>query len=315
MSNSSLPCATGKPAILLVESKTASSDSVAQLGESHYCVTQTDSPRYISLMRHALRFTVAVLSDTLGVVDLRKTAETVRRQWPFTRIFILGKAPLQLEDHLYDEVVVRTSNPSVLLSTIDNLSQNTRKRTNSAFKTWLDSVSSVTRSLRVRVPSESDPMKLVTPITEAVYSRALPASLKGLQGSPEGNGSMAFSWLFPPCPQETGLLLCLKMHLATKQNLYLPQEIPKMPQSTHDRAAELHNFAAHAHSAPAASHNKGDHLTAQEEKLERHINHLDRECRHGVLPRNARHRERRSDGVDRIRVADRICGFERGPVE
>ena len=38
----------------------------------------------------------------------------------------------------------------------------------------------------------------------------------------------------------------------------------KMPQSTHDRAAELHNLAAHAHSAAATAHGKGDHLTAHE---------------------------------------------------
>ena len=30
-----------------------------------------------------------------------------------------------------------------------------------------------------------------------------------------------------------------------------------MPQSIHDRAAELHNLAAHAHSAAAASHGQG----------------------------------------------------------
>lgn len=37
-----------------------------------------------------------------------------------------------------------------------------------------------------------------------------------------------------------------------------------MPQSTHDRVAELHNLAAHAHSAAATAHGKGDHLTAHE---------------------------------------------------
>ena len=37
-----------------------------------------------------------------------------------------------------------------------------------------------------------------------------------------------------------------------------------MPQSTHDRIAELHNLAAHAHSAAATAHGKGDHLTAHE---------------------------------------------------
>ncbi len=37
-----------------------------------------------------------------------------------------------------------------------------------------------------------------------------------------------------------------------------------MPQSTHNRAAELHNLAMHAHEAAAAAHDKGDHLTAHE---------------------------------------------------
>jgi hypothetical protein len=37
-----------------------------------------------------------------------------------------------------------------------------------------------------------------------------------------------------------------------------------MPQSPHDRVAELHNLAAHAHTAAATAHGKGDHLTAHE---------------------------------------------------
>jgi len=37
-----------------------------------------------------------------------------------------------------------------------------------------------------------------------------------------------------------------------------------MPQSVHDRAAELHNIAAQAHTKAAYSHNQNDHLTAHE---------------------------------------------------
>ena len=37
-----------------------------------------------------------------------------------------------------------------------------------------------------------------------------------------------------------------------------------MPQSSHDRGAELHNLAEHAHAAAAAAHDKSDHLTAHE---------------------------------------------------
>jgi hypothetical protein len=38
----------------------------------------------------------------------------------------------------------------------------------------------------------------------------------------------------------------------------------KMPQSPHNRIAELHNLAAHAHSAAAVAHGKGDHLSAHD---------------------------------------------------
>jgi DNA-directed RNA polymerase beta' subunit len=37
-----------------------------------------------------------------------------------------------------------------------------------------------------------------------------------------------------------------------------------MPYDAYQRAIEFHNKAAHAHAAAAASHDKGDHLTAHE---------------------------------------------------
>jgi hypothetical protein len=37
-----------------------------------------------------------------------------------------------------------------------------------------------------------------------------------------------------------------------------------MPQSPHDRIAELHNLAAHTHFAAAVAHRKKDHLTGHE---------------------------------------------------
>jgi hypothetical protein len=42
------------------------------------------------------------------------------------------------------------------------------------------------------------------------------------------------------------------------------QQENTMPQSTHDRTAELHNLAEHAHAAASAAHGKGDHLTGHE---------------------------------------------------
>ena len=41
-----------------------------------------------------------------------------------------------------------------------------------------------------------------------------------------------------------------------------------MPQSTHGRAAELHNLASHTHDAAAESHGKADHLTAHKHSEE-----------------------------------------------
>ena len=37
-----------------------------------------------------------------------------------------------------------------------------------------------------------------------------------------------------------------------------------MPQSPHNRLAELHNLAAHAHVVAAVAHGKGDYLSAHE---------------------------------------------------
>ena len=37
-----------------------------------------------------------------------------------------------------------------------------------------------------------------------------------------------------------------------------------MTQSSHDRAAELHNLASHAHTVAAVAHGKADHLTDHE---------------------------------------------------
>jgi hypothetical protein len=43
-----------------------------------------------------------------------------------------------------------------------------------------------------------------------------------------------------------------------------------MPQSIHNRAAELHNLAIHAHKTAAAAHGQGDHLTAHELSRQAH---------------------------------------------
>jgi hypothetical protein len=48
-----------------------------------------------------------------------------------------------------------------------------------------------------------------------------------------------------------------------------------MPQSTHDRAAELHKLTFHAHTAAATGHGKGNHLTAHELTRQAHEHSVD----------------------------------------
>ena len=43
-----------------------------------------------------------------------------------------------------------------------------------------------------------------------------------------------------------------------------------MPQSSHNRLAELHNLAAHYHTAAAVAHGKEVHLTAHELSKQAH---------------------------------------------
>ena len=62
-----------------------------------------------------------------------------------------------------------------------------------------------------------------------------------------------------------------------------------MPQSPHDRVAELHNLAAHAHAAAATAHGKGDHLTAHELSEQAHEHSIERvqtrqSAPHGCYP-------------------------------
>jgi hypothetical protein len=49
-----------------------------------------------------------------------------------------------------------------------------------------------------------------------------------------------------------------------------------MPQSSHGRAAELHNLASHAHAAAAVAHGKADHRSAHE--LSNQAHELSREA-------------------------------------
>jgi hypothetical protein len=91
------------------------------LTEANYCVTKASSDRELFLLRDTKPVALAILSDRLGQRLLAAVAETVRRQWPRTRILILGQAPQALEDYLYDEQIDRTSGSQQVLADLETL--------------------------------------------------------------------------------------------------------------------------------------------------------------------------------------------------
>ena len=91
------------------------------LTKANYCVTPATSDRELFILRGERAVPLAILSDHLGQRLLRAVAETVRKQWPRTRILILGQVPKTFEDYLYDEQIYRSSDPDKVLADLENL--------------------------------------------------------------------------------------------------------------------------------------------------------------------------------------------------
>jgi hypothetical protein len=64
---------------------------------------------------------VAILHNTLSPVELEDASRFIRRRWPYTRILVLRRGVGLLDDALYDERVVLTAAPEVLLEAIERL--------------------------------------------------------------------------------------------------------------------------------------------------------------------------------------------------
>ena len=139
MPNTNAPCFDHGQALLLIEPNTTEySERAQQLDRSKYCVSRADNLHDIFLMRKALFFTVAVLSDMVGSLALRASAQIVRAQWPRARILILGKAPIQFDDHLYDESVLHGADEYQLLSVINKLLEDPwNHKGHDAYAEWL----------------------------------------------------------------------------------------------------------------------------------------------------------------------------------
>jgi hypothetical protein len=81
--------------ILAVEPDSAVLSAKALLlTKANYCVTQATGLGDLFSVRNTKAFALAILSDRLGQRLLGTVAATVRRQWPRTRILILGQVPM-----------------------------------------------------------------------------------------------------------------------------------------------------------------------------------------------------------------------------
>jgi len=92
-----------------------------RLTQANYCVTRASGGHELFTLRGTKALAIAILSDHLGQRHLGAVAETVRRQWPRTRILILGQPPGDLEDYLYDEQINRSPEPQQVLADLESL--------------------------------------------------------------------------------------------------------------------------------------------------------------------------------------------------
>lgn len=177
MQTTRLPSTKVAPSLLLVEPDTLdSSERAAQLCRALFNVTRADTPQHVHLLRGVPDISVAVLSDTIGFVALRASAELVRRQWPKARILILGKAPSLFDDHLYDEALLHTSSDAALVAMIEQVSVDPWNQRGGSSSAWIDRVSVSPRLQKSGAVQESDPTKAPKPPRTPEYPKDWPAS-------------------------------------------------------------------------------------------------------------------------------------------
>ena len=160
MTSPSLPCIPNLALLLIEPGTLGQSKRAAELAASHYCVTTADNLKDVYMMKSVFSFSVAVLSDMVGDLALRASAQVVRGQWPKARILILGKAPNHFDDHLYDESVTHASDGMALLAMLDKVTKNPWKQESGAHAAWCERVSWAEWPRQRRSVQESDPTKM-----------------------------------------------------------------------------------------------------------------------------------------------------------
>jgi hypothetical protein len=91
----------------------------------------------------------ALLCASAGCSLLAAEAHIIRKQWPFAKIIVLGPVPHDLEDHLYDDAVVKGCSAATLATAFNDRSVDL----------WNSLGKTSTKPEPLRPPAESDPTK------------------------------------------------------------------------------------------------------------------------------------------------------------
>jgi hypothetical protein len=172
-----LPDATPWRGILAVEPDPVVLNAKSDLlTKANYCVTRATGERELFFLRGAKAFALAILSDRLGRSLLASVAATIRRQWPRTRILIIGQVATGLEDYLYDEQIYRSPDPRQVLSDLETLYSGMWNRRSNTLD-W-DAIRATQSFARPRI-EESDPTKTPKPaLLEDKNLRGWPSDIR-----------------------------------------------------------------------------------------------------------------------------------------
>jgi hypothetical protein len=136
-----------------------------------YRVELFESPFELFVAR-AAPISYALLCASAGCSLLAAEAFIVRRQWPSAKILVLGPAPHDLEDYLYDDTVAADCTAATLATALSNRSVDLRDRTIG----WNTGKSELRRAPEESDPTKAEPSDLLRPLSAGL--RDLPADEK-----------------------------------------------------------------------------------------------------------------------------------------
>lgn len=136
-----------------------------------YRVELFESPFELFVAR-AAPISYALLCASAGCSLLAAEAFIVRRQWPSAKILVLGPAPYDLEDYLYDDMVAADCSAATLATALSNRSMDLWDRTIG----WSTGKSELRRAPQESDPTKAEPSDLLQPF--GAEPRDLPADEK-----------------------------------------------------------------------------------------------------------------------------------------